>query len=221
MEHEFWLEKWQKKEIGFHRDDYNPHLRENFPRLRLSHGSHILVPLCGKSLDLLWLWEQGYKVTGVELSPLAVLGFFQDCHLEYTISQAGDMPKYIAKDGQLTIIQGDFFQLNESALDPIDAIYDRAAMIALPQPMRREYLNKLKQIMSKNGQMLAITLEYEQEYVDGPPFSVSETEIRTHFSPDFMVELIKDVISTNLPPKFCKAQIDVQEKIYHLYKCHN
>ena len=218
MEHQFWLEKWQKKEIGFHRDDFNPNLMENFPRLELSSGSHILVPLCGKSLDLLWLKEQGHKVTGVELSPLAVSSFFHECNLEYSITQPRKMTKYTSLDGQLTIIQADFLELNQGDLDPIDAIYDRAAMIALPQQMRRDYFNKLKQIMPKKGQSLLITLEYKQEQVDGPPFSVSETEIRAHLSPDFMVELIEDVITTDLPPRFQEAQIDVHEKIYHLYK---
>jgi thiopurine S-methyltransferase len=218
MEHQFWLEKWQKKEIGFHRDDFNPNLKENFPRLELSSGSHILVPLCGKSLDLLWLKEQGHKVTGVELSPLAVSSFFHECNLEYSITQPRKMTKYTSKDGQLTIIQADFLQLNQGDLDPIDAIYDRAAMIALPQQMRQDYFNKLKQIMPKKGQSLLITLEYKQEQVDGPPFSVGETEIRAHLSPDFMVELIEDVITTDLPPRFQEAQIDVHEKIYRLYK---
>ena len=218
MEHKFWLEKWQKKEIGFHRDDFNPHLIENFPLLNLSHGSHILVPLCGKSLDLVWLSKQGHKVTGVELSPMAVSSFFQECHLEYRICKAGNMTKYITRDDQLTIIQGDFLQLNRCDLDPVDAIYDRAAMIALPKQMRGDYFNKLKELMPKNGQQLVIALEYEQEYVDGPPFSVSETEIRTNLGPYFIVELIKDVIPNNLPPRFQELRIDVHEKIYHLYK---
>ena len=218
MEHKFWLEKWQNNEIGFHRDDFNPNLMENFPLLDLPKGSHILVPLCGKSLDLLWLKEQGYKVTGVELSPIAVESFFSECNLEYTISQCGNMYKYTSNDGDLTIIQGDFFHLNKCELVPIDAIYDRAAMIALPPQMRVGYFNKVKEIMPKNGKKLLITLEYDQEHGDGPPFSVSETEIRHHLSKDFILELIKDAIVTDLPPRFHEVRIDVHEKIYRLYR---
>ncbi len=218
MEHKFWLEKWQKNEIGFHGVDFNPNLVENFPLLNLPEGSHVLVPLCGKSLDLLWLKNQGYKVTGVELSSLAVESFFKECNLEYNISQSGNMYEYASNGGDLTIIQGDFLQLNKSELAPIDAIYDRAAMIALPPDMRVNYCNKLKDIMAQNGQKLLITLEYEQKLVDGPPFSVSETEIRHNFGKDFIVELIKDAIATEVPPRFHEAQIDVHEKIYRLYR---
>ena len=216
MEPNFWLDKWQKQEIGFHQEQVNPHLRANFSLLNLSTASHILVPLCGKSLDLVWLVEQGYKVTGVELSPLAVSSFFQESQWEYEQFQQDNLSRYISRDGQLTIIQGDFLQLDSSAIDPIDAVYDRAAMIALPPQLRKNYFNKVKELLSRKGQALVITIEYPLDGVDGPPFSVSQREIETYFSSDFRVKLLTQTAPTNLPSRFEEAGIRVEEKVYHL-----
>lgn len=216
MEPNFWLEKWQKQEIGFHQDEVNLHLKANLSLLNLSTASHILVPLCGKSLDLVWLVEQGYKVTGVELSPLAVSSFFQQSQWEYHQVQQDNLSRYISRDGQLSIIQGDFLQLDCSAIDPIDAIYDRAAMIALPPQLRKDYFSKVKELLSRRGQALVITIEYPVDGVEGPPFSVSQREIETYFSSDFSVKLLTRTAPTNLPSRFEEARIRVEEKVYHL-----
>jgi thiopurine S-methyltransferase len=64
MEAEFWHERWETGQIAFHKHEYNNHMQAFINHLKLQPGDHILVPLCGKSLDMLWLLNQGYHVTG-------------------------------------------------------------------------------------------------------------------------------------------------------------
>ena len=82
MEPGFWHERWERAEIGFHKQEINVHLQQFWNCLELPAGERVFVPLCGKSLDLLWLAGEDHPVTGVELSPIAVDAFFQENELQ-------------------------------------------------------------------------------------------------------------------------------------------
>jgi len=133
---EFWLDRWKTGRIGFHQEGVNPKLTEFWPAL--PKGSRILVPLCGKSNDLLWLAEQGYEVTGVELSSLAVIQFLGDNDLAFNTHQEGDLKVHTVDGLPLRIVEGDYFQFKENEFD---ACYDRAAMVAMPESKRTEYVS--------------------------------------------------------------------------------
>lgn len=141
MDRDYWLERWKKNEIGFHRSEINPYLVTYFRELNLRPGDHIFVPLCGKSLDMLWLLQQGYKVTGVELSTIACQNFFTENNLTYKLHKVDNFQQYFHND-QLQILCGDFFDLEPEKL-MVNAIYDRAALIALPPSLRERYAKKL------------------------------------------------------------------------------
>ncbi len=89
MEPAFWHKRWADNQIGFHQGQVNSYLQTHWPALGLETGSRVLVPLCGKSLDLVWLAGQGYRVLGVELSRRAVEDFFREHGLEARCSSAG------------------------------------------------------------------------------------------------------------------------------------
>ena len=168
---EFWLERWRTGRIGFHRDEVNPWLVQYWPSL--ARGAKVLVPLCGKSSDLLWLANQGYDVTGVELSSLAVVQFFGDNDLTYSTQQDGDLKIHSADGLPLKIVEGDFFQFHGSGFD---ACYDRAALIAIPDYLRQEYVEHLMQRLIPSAHLLLVTLSYDGES-SGPPFSVPDEEV--------------------------------------------
>lgn len=168
---EFWLERWQSGRIGFHRDEVNPWLVQYWPQV--PRGAKVLVPLCGKSADLLWLANQGYEVTGVELSPMAVVEFFGDNDLTYHTEHMGDLKIHTANDLPLRIVEGDYFDFDETGFD---ACYDRAALVAMPEEKREGYVLHTKQRLSPQAALLLITLSYDGDQA-GPPFSVLDFEV--------------------------------------------
>ncbi len=194
MEPGFWHERWQKGEIGFHLSEVNPRLRAFWPRLGVSPHATVFVPLCGKSLDMIWLREQGHRVVGVELSPIAVTQFF---------AEQGATPTVTPRDGfachecdDIALWCGDFFALEPQSVwgegTAERAIYDRAALVALPEAMRPRYAERLL-TLARWGQenaaseasavpMLLVTLEYPQAQRNGPPFSVPPSEVTQLFA---------------------------------------
>ncbi|BAL27520.1 thiopurine S-methyltransferase [Azoarcus sp. KH32C] len=187
MDASFWHAKWEKNEIGFHQDQVNPFLIRYFGELSLSHGSRVFVPLCGKTRDIAWLLSQGYRVAGAELSRVAIEQLFAEFGVEPRISEAGSLTHFAAQD--IDIHVGDIFELAAKDLGQVDAVYDRAALVALPEDMRRRYANHLAEITNRAPQLL-ITYEYDQAMQDGPPFSVSGEEVRRHYEARFDVALV-------------------------------
>jgi len=174
MEHEFWLNKWQQQQIGFHLSAPHP-LLQRYKDECFDSGP-VFVPLCGKSLDMVFLAEQGHKVLGVELSETAVVSFFKERDLAIEKELANDLMAW--RGGDYEIFQGDYFHLSSPALEQTRQVYDRAALIALPKPMRESYVEHLEKIMPSDFRVLLITLDYHQDEMSGPPFAVSEQEVR-------------------------------------------
>lgn len=179
MNPEFWQEKWQKREIAFHQATANPLLVSWFNQLALAPGASVFLPLCGKSLDIHWLLAQGYRVLGAELSEIAVQELFAELGLTPTVSSAGDLQHYQADE--LQVFVGDIFQLSENTLGSVAAIYDRAALVALPDAMRQRYAQHLITI-SQAAPQLVICFEYDQAQLPGPPFSVDSLEMHKLYS---------------------------------------
>lgn len=209
MEHEFWHERWQRGEIGFHRAEVHPVLKAQISAL-LPPPAGIFVPLCGKSLDMKWLCEQGYDVVGVELSAAAIEAFMQEQKLSYTRQQQGPFEVYQAEG--IRIYHGDFFALQREHLVHCQAWYDRAALVALPPAMRGRYNQHLQSIMMPTAVGLVITVEYPDGYWKGPPFTVTEDEVRAAYSQRYDIDV--------LPAR--KGFIDggdsqVQERGYRLF----
>lgn len=189
MDEEFWKRRWARNEIGFHLSEVNPYLRRYWPGLQLAEGARVLVPLCGKSLDMAWLSEQGFAVLGIELSERAVEDFFAEQHLAAEVSTQGEFKVYRA--GALEIRCGDFFALSHRDVADCQGLYDRAALIALPPDMRQRYVEHLTDILAPSCQGLLITLDYEQEQMSGPPFSVSDAEVRQSLGARWNLELLE------------------------------
>ena len=174
MDAGFWIQRWRKSEIGFHEGKANALLVEHFKDMHGKPGDRVFVPLCGKTRDLDWLLSQGYRVAGVELSETAVKQLFAELGVEPEISELGNLTLFSGPD--IDVFVGDIFDLSASALGQVDVIYDRAALVALPEAMRRRYADHLMQITEAAPQFL-IAFEYDQARMDGPPFSVTGDEI--------------------------------------------
>lgn len=188
MDLDFWHERWERGEIGFHQADCN-HLMQRFvSRLKMPPGGHVLVPLCGKSLDMLWLRDQGYRVTGIEISSLAVTDFFIENGLSRTTEVRDSLTLYTGKNIQIWC--GDFFTIDLSDMPQVDGVYDRASLVALPETMREAYVHRLSSLMPAGTRSLLLTLDYPPEEMRGPPFPVNRQEVEQRFAPGFRVEHI-------------------------------
>ena len=215
MDKAFWLERWERNQIGFHEGEVNSHLQAFWSRMRLPAGSRIFVPLCGKSRDLLWLRAQGHEVFGVEWSPVAVRDFF---------SENGLVPDTIDEEGYeewradgVVLRCGDFFDLKPGDLEGVAGVYDRASLIALPPDSRPAYAEHLVALLPLAAPLLLITLEYDQGEMSGPPFSVTEAEVRLLFGRVRAVDLIyeRDVLGEH--GRFRERGLNrLHEKVYLL-----
>ncbi len=189
MEPGFWLQRWQEGRIGFHRDAVMPLLQRHWPSLALPAGCRVLVPLAGKSLDMLWLAAQGHRVLAVELSPLAIAQFFAVNGLSPRIHESPLGVHHVA--GDIELICGDVFALDDATLADCQGLYDRAALIALPAPLRHRYANEVYARMPMDAKALLITLEYPQAQKDGPPFSVEAHEIEARFARSWQIGVLE------------------------------
>lgn len=174
MDTEFWHERWEAGQLGFHQPKPNAMLVRHLGALELAKGARVFLPLCGKTLDIGWLLSQGHRVAGAELSEIAIQDLFTDLGVDPEVTPAGDLKRYSA-DG-IDIFVGDIFTLSADVLGPVDAVYDRAALVALPPEMRTRYAGHLPAITGRAPQFL-LTFEYDQSAINGPPFSVSAAEV--------------------------------------------
>lgn len=197
MHGDFWQARWAQGQIGFHQDQVNPYLRRYWPGLALPEEARVLVPLCGKSRDLAWLADQGHRVLGVELARKAIEDFFVEQQLQPQVSRQGVFDVYRAADIELWC--GDFFALKAEHLQGCAALYDRAALIALPTEMRVRYAAHLGAILAPGTRGLVVTLDYEQAQMDGPPFALCDAEVQTLLARDWRLELLesRDVLAEN------------------------
>lgn len=202
MQAEFWHERWEKGEIGFHQHDFNRHMQYFLDRLDVQPGANILVPLCGKSLDMLWLSRRGFQVTGIEISERASRAFFRENGLSYEVEEQPGAMTFRGKG--ISILCADFFSVEKSALGPVDAVYDRASLIALPPAMRRDYATHLTGLLDEGVRSLLVTLDYPQEEMRGPPFSVPPDEVSQLFGQHYGVEHLHAEDCLASEPRFRK-----------------
>ena len=216
MNPEFWQARWQEKRIGFNQSQVNPLLVKYFSELNLSADSRIFVPLCGKSIDMVWLAHQGFDVVGVELVESAAQEFFIEQDIPYTIKEHSHHSNIKCYQGQvleqtITLWVADIFTLSSENIGHVDAVYDRAALIAMPAEMRTQYSEQIR-TLSHNASQLLLTLNYDQNERAGPPFSISLEQIQQYYSAHYDIyELEGEPSTLNAAP-----EMSVTEQVWLL-----
>ena len=219
MKHDFWLERWQQDQLGWHLPSTNPLLEKHWPGLGITRGAAVFVPLCGKSLDMRYLEEIGHSVTGIELSEKAVQAYFEE---------AGETPEreelfYLTRyqGPRSTLYCGDFFDISAPDILGVRAVYDRGALVALPPGLREQYADHMLRVIPEHAHILLISLEYDQNAVPGPPHSVTEAEVEALFGSRCRIELLERTETSNLPPHFIKAGLERgAETVFNIIKDH-
>jgi thiopurine S-methyltransferase len=202
MKAEYWLQRWKQGRTGWHHESVMPLLEQNWESLGVGRGTRVLVPLCGKSLDILWLARQGLRVLGVEISPLAVETFLAENHLQAGRAEATDGTHYritnAPADGDVEIINGDVFGVAPGQLESCGAFYDRAALIAFPAPMRERLVREVYAKLPAGARGLLITLDYPAGEMEGPPFSVDDAEVHRLFDAQWDIRQVerRDILAS-------------------------
>lgn len=190
MQKEVWLERWEKGLTGFHNSEVNPLLVKHFDALELPLASRVFVPLCGKTLDIGWLLSKGYCVVGVELSETAVQELFRELGEEPYVMVEGEHSHYAAEN--IDIFVGDFFTLTPEMVENVDAVYDRAAIVALPQQMRNDYSKHILSLTNKAPQLMT-TVVYDQNLMNNSPFSVNKEELEAHYGDFYTITPLEKI----------------------------
>jgi thiopurine S-methyltransferase len=209
MDADFWHDKWEKLQIGFHQSEGNPMLVAHFDALDLSAGASVFVPLCGKSRDIAWLMGKGCRVVAAELSEISVQDLFAEMGVTPQVAQLDDLKCYSA-DG-ITVFVGDVFAVTPNLLGPVDAVFDRAALVALPDDLRRKYADHLVQI-TETAPQLVVTFTYDQAQMKGPPFSITEDMMAGLYAGAFVMTNLE----TQQVPGGFKGAIPATETAWHL-----
>lgn len=215
MTPDFWHARWQRGETGWHQHEINCHLQAFWPDLGLPAGTPVFVPLCGKTLDLLWLVGRGHSVLGVEISEIAVQQFFDQHRLTPRVTDAGAFRRW--QVDELTLLCGDFFELGRSDLAGVGAVYDRASLIALPPQMRPGYAAHLKAVIPATAPCLLITLAYDQREMTGPPFAVHRAEVEALYADHYRVHGLAAFDAIDDSPNFRRRGLTaLSEEVWRL-----
>lgn len=212
MENDYWLSRWQEGDIKFHQSELNPYLLNYYALLGLESNDTILVPLCGKTQDMLWLQQQPLHVVGAELSDTACSGFFEENDLEYSATQKDNFTIY--QGDHIELFCGDFFELKQNQIGKIKAVYDRAAMIALPLEYRQRYVNKTIELTEAGSKILLISLESSHQ-PQTPPFVINEKEIIGYYQKNFEIRMLEK-IPEKTPHLIAKGYDDMYSTVYLL-----
>jgi thiopurine S-methyltransferase len=217
VDRQYWLDRWVRNEIGFHQPSVNPLLAELWTAV--SQGSQpgtVFVPLCGKSLDMAWLREQGHLVFGVDLSATALEDFFEHQSLPYT--RRAEIDGFVQFDNAgFQLLAGDFFSLGPDQIPQVQCIYDRAALIALPPPLQVRYVAHLLGLLPYRPPVFLITLDYDSTEMEGPPFSTDEAQVTQLFGSHYVIRPLaeRDVLADH-PGLANKGLSRLKEKAFYL-----
>jgi thiopurine S-methyltransferase len=211
---EFWRDRWDRGEIGFHQSQVNADLQAHWPRLQCPQSATVFVPMCGKSVDMVWLHAQQHTVIGVELSAVAVTDFFSEQKLQPVRTRAGRLERWSVAGYELYV--GDFFDLGAELLTQVRAVYDRAALIALPPPLRVRYARHLSALLGAGCPMLLLTMDYPQQQMPGPPFAVGEAVVHALFGEEFTVRQIASRDALHEEPRFQKRGLTSRDEQAYL-----
>lgn len=214
MQADFWHDKWERMEIGFHLQEVNKALLKYWPQVEAEAGATVLVPLCGKTLDLVWLRQQGHAVVGIELSEVALdeLAHLLEQSLGLSLNKSREAERVMYRGDGVLLIAGDFFAVTPALLADEGfaapaVVYDRAAIVALPDSMRADYTRHILHL-SPAAKQLLITLDYDQSKRNSPPFAVGDTEVHQHYDRVKQVQCLDERELIKQEPRFREQGLD-------------
>jgi len=208
-----WLRLWKDNQTDFHQRQASPMLVRFWNKPTRPRTGRVLVPLCGKSQDMIWLAAQGHSVIGIELSPVAVKAFFNENHLKVKKTREGNFTCW--QSGLITIWCGDFFSLQKHQLGKIDIVFDRAALTALPHTIRQQYIAQLCQLIGINCQIFLLTVEDIDNNSSQRPDMI-DSEVTALYTKQFDIALTHSERVSESESHQHTADFHTESKVYQL-----
>jgi thiopurine S-methyltransferase len=212
---DFWINRWRENRIGFHNAGVQPLLEAYWDRAAGNRtGERVLVPLCGKTHDMLWLAGRGHPVVGIDVSEIAARAFFAEHNLEFRVQEDPPLDRFVGPGVEFWV--GDVFDFTMERAGRFGLVYDRAALIALPAQVRPAYVSHLQNLLDSKADILLITIDYDPDSMEGPPFAVGETEVRELYR-NFRVDRLSDTDCLASEPRFRERGLGwMREAAWHL-----
>ncbi|XP_007487958.1 thiopurine S-methyltransferase isoform X2 [Monodelphis domestica] len=169
---EDWLQKWEVHEIGFHKEDGHKLLRKYMNTfLNGRNGLRVFFPLCGKAVEMKWFADLGHSVVGVEISELAIREFFTEQNLSYSeesIAGISGGKVFKSSSGNITLYCCNIFDLPS-------------------------YVKLMLSLLEKVFHYLLAIISYDTTKHSGPPFYVSDSEIKSLFGSTCNIQFLEKV----------------------------
>jgi len=162
----------------------------------------VLVPLCGKTVDLAYLARHPKvkQVIGVEGIGKAIEEFASENPELMVVpveerekSSTQQQPFKIWTGKTILMLEGDFLELADAARSgQVDAIWDRAALVAVDPSVRELYVETHRRMLKPGGRILLSTyVRRSGDPTKGPPFSIDEDEVRRLYGDPSWVESVE------------------------------
>lgn len=246
-----WQARWDANQTSWHIQDPNLFLRRYLRELLPAEaqtvpgmGPRVLVPLCGKTVDMAFLARGGFRVVGVDGVKKALDEFAEehavtlpsggktmlvnlppaiDPQLFHAsavlISAHPDEPVRTQAAPPVLLVQGDFLKLGPGeaeALVPFDAAFDRGGLVAVAPADRVQYANVMAGLIAPGGRVLLVVCEHEPFHGGklGPPFQLTESEVHELFASNFDIKLACREDTIDEPPGGMRGR-----GVDHFYEC--
>lgn len=217
MDVSYWKKRWLDGQTGWHENEVHPLLIKYYDFLSLSLKKHFFFPLCGKTLDLDWILSKNHTTTGVEASEIAIKEVENRLKVSFKKAAYQNFTKHTF--GNLTLMQGNYFDLDTTLIDPIDVVFDRGAFVAIHPNQRKKYIEMYNKLLTHESIILLVAYQYNENASTNPPYSLSELQIRALMEPDFDIEICESEEILDIDPKFKERGINVfARNVYKIQK---
>ncbi|XP_013388873.1 probable thiopurine S-methyltransferase [Lingula anatina] len=189
-----WIGAWERNSTRWHMPNVNCFLEEFLDVLLAGKkAAKILVPLCGKTIDMKWLADLGHTVIGVDGAEKAATEFFTEQNIAYKVEPCDAIQGTLccSMDNKIRIYVGDFFKFNQDFEGQFDAIWDRASLVAIDESDRLQYVNILNSVLKPGCHCLIEAMDFIPSEKSGSPHAIPLECVRELFGNDYNVKLLK------------------------------
>jgi len=198
---QMWKDRWDAGQIGFHKSDVHQTLVKYIDKL-FPNGNKgkIFVPLCGKTVDMKWLADNGIDVIGLDAVRVSLEQFYSEHNIENSVEKCADLGQeaevFKSSDNKIRLYCADMFKFSPDIEGTFDAIWDRGSLVAIYRKDVPTYAEIIKKLLKPGASCLVEVFEYDVSIFDGvdnpqkppPPHPVLEEELRRLYEPDCSVE---------------------------------
>ncbi|BAO74263.1 methyltransferase domain-containing protein [Winogradskyella sp. PG-2] len=171
----YWKNRYKHGQIGWNIGYPSTPLKDFIDQLK-DKTIKILIPGAGNSYEAEYLWNNGYKNLHV---------------LDFAKQPLNNFKKRVINFPEDQLLHSDFFELNNK----FDLILEQTFFCALNPSLRKDYVEKMKQLLQPNGKLVGLLFDFELTE-SGPPFGGSIIEYKSLFATQFEIKVLTPSINS-------------------------